>query len=98
MKTKSYQPKRSVRRVIEALYEADREIERIRDHFDMEWGDNAHSDVDVQLSSAIRQMEAARKTLDGILDKFRGKSLRPNFPRKRQPAKSWGLKDLPLVF
>lgn len=101
MKTKArIQPKRIIRQAIESLRAVDAEIEKIRDHFDMEWGEGSHSDLDVALSGPLQNLADARNKLDDILLKFRGKALRPNFPRKKVVPLDQRVKvsDLPLVF
>lgn len=86
--------KPNIRRAIDLLRDADAALEVIRDHFDMEWGDNAHTDLDIALSSVIRDLGDCRNKLDDVLLKFRGRALKPNYPRKRQPKKSITVKDL----
>jgi len=86
--------KPNIRQAIELTRQADALLEAIRDKFDMEWGDNAHTDLDIALSSAIRDLGDVRNRLDDVLLKFRGRALKPNYPRKRTPAKSVTVADL----
>lgn len=86
--------KRNIKASIDAIEQASKEIDKVRDHFDMEWGQNAHSELDVELIHAQRQLEDAKRALDDVLTKFQGKRLRPNFPRPKKARKEYTVKDL----
>ncbi len=78
--------KPNIRQAIELTRQADNLLEDIRNHFDMEWGDGQNTDLDLALSSAIRNLAEARSELDKVLDKFQGRALKPNYPRKRRAS------------
>jgi hypothetical protein len=70
------------------------DLDRIRDNFDMEWGEGAHTDLDVSLSHAIGLLNEAKAELSDTLDKFRGRKVRTSFPRKRTAKKEVTVADL----
>lgn len=88
----------TIRSALASIKEADKSIHLIRDKYDMEWGENAHTDLDVALVHTQSLLQEAQEELNEILTKFQNCSLRPNFPRKKNIQKAFSLSDLPLVF
>jgi hypothetical protein len=97
---KVFQTKFALRNAQKSLNQAESLIEGIRDHFDCEWGDNAHCDLDLDLTSATESINQAYDHLEKVLEQFRGQAVRPTYPRQRQVPldQRIGLKDLPLVW
>jgi len=89
MKTKKkFQSKAAMRKAIRLMEEADKAVESIREHFDCEWGEGSHSQLDVALSvGVLRKLDEARAELSELLTKFKGRAVRTSFPTGRKRAK-----------
>lgn len=88
----------TIRSALASIEEADKSICLLRDKFDMEFGENAHTDLDTALVTTQSLLQEAQEELNEILIKFQNHPFRPNFPRKKKVQKSFTLSDLPLVF
>ncbi len=100
MKTKKpFQSKSRMRKALELLNAADDQLHAIRDHFDMEWGENSHSELDTNLLHAIGKIIDAKRAVEDTLAKYKGKSVTPHFPTKRKakPAVTVGQLQKALV-
>jgi len=67
---KAFATKSKVKKAVAQLNEAEATLESIRDHFNLEWGEDSHCDLDVALNHAIRSAAEAREELDKLLDRF----------------------------
>jgi hypothetical protein len=81
--TKKYSTKRQVRRALDQMLQAEMALEAIRTHYNLEWGEDAGCDLDRAVKSALSGLEDARKELDDLLRRSRGKSVPLNFPKRR---------------
>jgi hypothetical protein len=88
----------TIHSALTSIEEADKSICLLRDKYDMEWGENAHTDLDTALVYTQRLLQEAQEELNKILTKFQDRPLRPNFPRKKKTQQAFSLSDLPLVF
>lgn len=89
MKTKKkFQSKRAMRLMLAHIEKADDILHTIRDHFDMEWGENSHCDLDVNLMHVLGKLIDAKRGVQETLDKYKGKGVTPHFPRKKAVKKA----------
>lgn len=83
-KTKGkFSTKRHIRAALDAIDTAAKELDAVRQHYDMEWGDNGHCDLDLAMSYALTRLQEATKELDDLLVKFRGRGIPLDWPKGR---------------
>ena len=83
-KTKGkFSTKRHVRAAVAAIDTAAKELDDVRNHYDMEWGDNGRCDLDCALMYTLGKLQEARKELDDLLVKFRDRGIPLNWPKGR---------------
>ena len=90
---KKFQSKKVLQDVVASLALLDMQIESVRNHFDMEYGENSHCDLDVGLSHVASGLIKMQSDLQDILIKYQGRPIGPNYPNKRQ-VKNVSVSDL----
>lgn len=78
-----FSTKRHVRAALKAIESAAKELDAVRDHYDFEWGENGHCDLDLEMSHALAKLQEAQKGLDDLLVKFRGRGIPLDWPKGR---------------
>lgn len=85
MTTKAkYSTKRQVREALERIDQASKALDTIRDHYNMEWGETGHCDLDLAVSHALARLQEAERELSNLLTLFRGKGIPLNWPKGRR--------------
>ncbi|HQU45395.1 MAG TPA: hypothetical protein PK867_21445 [Pirellulales bacterium] len=75
-KREAFPTRQKIRESEQMLCKASEKLDEIRDHFNMEWGDNSHCDLDLALTYALRRIQEAQSEL---LDLLRLRRLGLNF-------------------
>lgn len=78
-----YSTKRQVREALDRIEQAGKALDVIRDHYNFEWGENGHCDLDLAISHALARLQEAQKELDDLLTRFRGKGIPLDWPKGR---------------
>lgn len=66
-KVDSFPIRQKIREAEETLCQASDKLHEIRDHYNMEWGDNAHCDLDLALTYALHRIQEAQTELNDLL-------------------------------
>lgn len=78
-----FSTKQHVRAAVDRIDAAAQELDAVRQHYDMEWGDNGYCDLDLAMQHALGKLQEARKELDDLLVRFRGRGVPLNWPKGR---------------
>lgn len=77
------QVKKTIREALQQINQADENLESIRDHYNLEWGENSYCDLDLALKHAQEKLAEAHKELDDVLIRFRGRGVALDWPKGR---------------
>lgn len=70
-KANSFPTRERIREATETLREASEKLEEIRDHFNLEMGENKCCDLDLAVRYALRRIGEAQTELHGLLSRRR---------------------------
>lgn len=63
----SFPIRQKIREAEETLCQASDKLHEIRDHYNLECGDNAHCDLDLALAYAVQRIQDAQTELNDLL-------------------------------